>query len=70
MFVQVNLKDPADCSLSAILLGTITRGMESSDRFVVLRSMETLGRLASRGENESLLLSSLDSHVSISICKF
>lgn len=61
---QVNLKDPADCSLSAILLGTVTRGLESSDRFVVLRCMETLGRLAQRSENELLLMSSLDSHVS------
>lgn len=64
VFVQINLKDPADCSLSAILLGTITRGLESSDRFVVLRCMETLGRLAQRAENELLLMSSLDSHVS------
>ena len=52
LIAQVNLKDPADCSLSAILLGTVTRGLESSDRFIVIRCMETLGRLAQRGENE------------------
>lgn len=62
--VQVSLKEPADCALSAILLGTVTRGLESSDRFIVLRCMETLGRLAQRTENELLLTSALDSHVS------
>ena len=58
------MKDPADCSLSAILLGTVTRGLESSDRFIVLRCMETLCRLAQRSDNETLLMSSLDAHVS------
>lgn len=68
--LEVNLKDPADCSLSAILLGTVTRGLESSDRFIVLRCMETLGRLAQRSENELLLTSSLDSHVYEKLCSY
>ncbi|XP_059352626.1 AT-rich interactive domain-containing protein 2-like isoform X2 [Daphnia carinata] len=68
--LEVNLKDPADCSLSAILLGTVTRGLESSDRFIVLRCMETLGRLAQRGENELLLMASLDSHVYEKLCSY
>ncbi|XP_046453867.1 AT-rich interactive domain-containing protein 2-like isoform X3 [Daphnia pulex] len=68
--LEVNLKDPADCSLSAILLGTVTRGLESNDRFIVLRCMETLGRLAQRSENELLLMSSLDSHVYEKLCSY
>lgn len=59
----MTLEDPTECSISAVLLATVTRGLESSDRFVLLRSMETLGRLAQRDVNEPLILASLDSHV-------
>ena len=61
---DVILKDPAHCTLSAVLLGTITRGLESSDRFIVLRCMEAIGFLAQRSEHESLLMSALDNRVS------
>ena len=64
---EVKLKEPADCALSSVLLGTITRGLESSDRFVILRCMESLSRMAQRNENVSLLVSFLDSQVSLVI---
>lgn len=61
--LKVKLADPAECALSAILLCTLTRGLESSDRFVALRCLETLGRLAQRDENEVILLESIDTQV-------
>ena len=66
-FIQVKLKEPADCLLSSVLLGTITRGLESSDRFIILRCMESLSRMAQRNENVSLMVSFLDSQVSFTI---
>ncbi|KAJ9575535.1 hypothetical protein L9F63_007605, partial [Diploptera punctata] len=67
---EVLLEDPTSDRLSANFLSTVTRGLHSQDRMVVLSCLEVLNKLSQKDENEDIMLRYLDQRVYNQVCTF
>lgn len=67
---EVLLEDPTSDRLAANLLSTVTRGLHSQDRLVVLSCLEVLNKLSQKDENEDVMLRYLDQRVYNQVCTF
>lgn len=67
---EVPLSEPGSDKLSAGLLAVAARGLASTDRAIVLASLELLNKLSQREDNEDIMLRALDQKVYDQICSF
>ncbi|KAK2712996.1 hypothetical protein QYM36_011633 [Artemia franciscana] len=67
---EFHLEDPVTSQVSAMLLGTISKGLLSQDRAIILGSLEILSKLCQIQENEIILQSALDQKICESICNY
>lgn len=61
---EIMLDDPPSDKLTVGILSTLSNGLCSSDRAIVLASLEVLNKLSQRDENEDIMLKSLDQKAS------
>ncbi|XP_069680492.1 AT-rich interactive domain-containing protein 2 isoform X3 [Periplaneta americana] len=67
---EVLVEDPSYDRLAACMLSTVTRGLHSPDRLVVLSCLEVLNKLSQKDENEDVMLRCLDQKVYDQVCTF
>lgn len=67
---EVELSDPSSDDLTRCLLSTISDGLESQDRGVVISCLEVLNKLCQKECNEDYLNKCLDKKVYTQICLF
>ncbi|PSN46078.1 hypothetical protein C0J52_02288 [Blattella germanica] len=67
---EMLLEDPVGDRLAASLLSTVTRGLHSQDRLIVLSCLEVLNKLSQKDENEEIMLRCLDQRVYDQVCTF
>lgn len=67
---EVLMEDPSTDRLAACLLSSVTRGLHSQDRLVVLSCLEVLNKLSQKDENEDIMLRYLDQRVYDQVCTF
>lgn len=60
---ELVLEDPHSDTLAAMLITTVTRGLCSPDRFVVLSCLEVLNKLCQNEDNEEVMLKCLEQKV-------
>jgi AT-rich interactive domain-containing protein 2 len=67
---EVLMEDPSTDRLAAYLLNSVTRGLYSQDRLIVLSCLEVLNKLSQKDENEDIMLRYLDQRVYDQLCTF
>jgi AT-rich interactive domain-containing protein 2 len=67
---EVLMEDPSTDRLPAYLLNSVTRGLYSQDRLIVLSCLEVLNKLSQKDENEDIMLRYLDQRVYDQLCTF
>ncbi|CAL4194901.1 unnamed protein product [Meganyctiphanes norvegica] len=67
---EVKLRNPVKDPCSAMLLKTVSQGVSSPDRAMVLRSLEVLNKLAINDPNEEVLNDNVDAKVLEQICNY
>ncbi|GLG96122.1 Uncharacterized protein GBIM_02941 [Gryllus bimaculatus] len=67
---EVLVEDPLADRLAAGLVATVTRGLASQDRMVVVACLEILNKLSQRDENEDVMLRYLDQKVYDQVCTY
>jgi AT-rich interactive domain-containing protein 2 len=67
---EVLMEDPSTDRLAAYLLNSVTRGLYSQDRLIVLSCLELLNKLSQKDENEDIMLRYLDQRVYDQLCTF
>lgn len=67
---EVLMEDPSTDRLAACMLSSVTRGLQSQDRLVVLSCLEVLNKLSQKDENEDIMLRYLDQRVYDQVCTF
>lgn len=68
--IELDLCDPNNDSLTKCLLATISEGLESPDRGVIIGCLEILYKLCQKGTNEEHLHKYLDKRVYRQICMY
>lgn len=68
--IELDLCDPSNDSLTKCLLATISEGLESPDRGVIIGCLEILYKLCQKGTNEEHLHKYLDKRVYRQICMY
>lgn len=68
--IELDLCDPNNDSLTKCLLATISEGLESPDRGVIIGCLEILYKLCQKGSNEDHLHKYLDKRVYRQICMY
>ncbi|PNF32753.1 hypothetical protein B7P43_G04513 [Cryptotermes secundus] len=67
---EVLMEDPSTDRLAACLLNSVTHGLHSEDRLIVLSCLEVLNKLSQKDENEDIMLRCLDQRVYDQLCSF
>ncbi|XP_021925466.1 AT-rich interactive domain-containing protein 2 isoform X9 [Zootermopsis nevadensis] len=67
---EVLMEDPGTDRLAACMLSSVSRGLHSQDRLVILSCLEVLNKLSQKDENEDIMLRYLDQHVYDQVCTF
>ncbi|XP_066999631.2 AT-rich interactive domain-containing protein 2 isoform X4 [Anabrus simplex] len=67
---EVLVEDPLADRLAAGLVATVTRGLASQDRMVVVSCLEILNKLSQKDENEDVMLRYLDQKVYDQVCSY
>lgn len=67
---EVLMEDPSTDRLATCLLNSVTHGLHSEDRLVVLSCLEVLNKLSQKDENEDIMLRCLDQRVYDQLCSF
>ncbi|XP_065347776.1 AT-rich interactive domain-containing protein 2 isoform X2 [Cloeon dipterum] len=67
---EMVLEDPQTDTLAAMLLSTVTKGLSSPDRFMIISCLEIINKLSQNEVNEELMLKLVEQKVYDQVCTF
>jgi AT-rich interactive domain-containing protein 2 len=67
---ELVLEDPQTDTMAAMLMSTVTKGLSSPDRFMIISCLETLNKLSQNEVNEELMLKLIEQKVYEQVCTF
>ncbi|XP_059480719.1 AT-rich interactive domain-containing protein 2 isoform X3 [Neocloeon triangulifer] len=67
---EMVLEDPQTDTLAAMFLSTVTKGLSSPDRFMIISCLEIINKLSQNEVNEELMLKVIEQKVYDQVCTF